>query len=75
MNKLSERETLIVKINSKLKQISDKVNYSTNKDDFSEVSILMNVYDELEDILLNWDSTQIVPDRLIQMFKDHDLDD
>jgi len=76
MDPKNERQTLIVKINSKLKKISDKVNYSKNEDDLSELSILFNVNDELEDVLLNWDSNQVIPENLRKLFEEFkDLDE
>ena len=76
MDPKNERQALIIKINSKLKKISDKVNYSKNEDDLSELSILFNVNDELEDVLLNWDSNQVIPENLRKLFEEFkDLDE
>jgi hypothetical protein len=72
MDSKSERQALIIKINSKLKKISDKVNYSKNENDLSEISILFNVNEELEDILLNWEGSDIIPSRISNMFKNRD---
>jgi len=72
MDSKSERQALIIKINSKLKKISDKVNYSKNEKDLNEISILFNVNEELEDILLNWEGSDIIPSRISNMFKNRD---
>ena len=80
MNTKVELSRLVSEVNDKLKKISEKVNGHGYKDDFSKISVLINVNEELDDVLLNWDSGQIIPDRLIQMFKnpdsfDDDFDD
>lgn len=73
MNTKAKLSRLISEVNDKLKKISEKVNHSVlYKDDFSKISVLVNVSEELDDVLLNWDSGQLIPDRLIQMFKNPD---
>ena len=66
MNPLEQLKLLKSEINEKLKKISDKVNNSNSKDALSQIAVLVNVTEELDDVLLNWDSGQLIPDRLIQ---------
>jgi hypothetical protein len=72
MNPLEQLKLLKSEINEKLKKISDNVNNSNSKDALSQIAVLVNVTEELDDVLLNWDSGQIIPDRLIQFFKNQD---
>jgi hypothetical protein len=72
MNPLEQLKLLKSEINEKLKKISDKVNNSNSKDALSQIAVLVNVTEELDDVLLNWDSGQLIPDRLIQFFKNQD---
>jgi len=72
LNQLEQLKLLKSEINEKLKKISDKVNNSTNTEVLSQISILVNVSEELDDVLLNWDSEQLIPNSLIQLFKNQD---
>ena len=72
MNPLEQLKLLKSEINEKLKKISDNVNNSNSKDALSQIAVLVNVTEELDDVLLNWDSGQLIPDRLIQYFKNQD---
>jgi len=72
MNPLEQLKLLKSEINEKLKKISDNVNNSNSKDALSQIAVLVNVTEELDDVLLNWDSGQLIPDRLIQFFKNQD---
>jgi hypothetical protein len=72
MNPLEQLKLLKSEISEKLKKISDNVNNSNSKDVFSQISLLVNVTEELDDVLLNWDDGQLIPDRLIQFFKNQD---
>lgn len=71
MNPKEQLNILISEIGEKLKGISDNVNLSREKDPISQISILVNVSEELDDVLLNWEES-IIPNKLIQFFKDQD---
>lgn len=71
MNPKEQLNILISEIGEKLKEISDNVNRSREKDPISQISILVNVSEELDDVLLNWEES-IIPNKLIQFFKDQD---
>ena len=71
MNPKEQLNILISEIDEKLKEISDNVNRSREKDPISQISILVNVSEELDDVLLNWEES-IIPNKLIQFFKDQD---
>ena len=74
MNPSLQKQEIINSINSKLKEISKKVNESKESDIFYEISILINVDDELDDVLLNWDQNQRIPNKLTELFKSVDRD-
>lgn len=74
MNPSLQKQEIINSINSKLNEISKKVNDSKESDIFYEISILINVDDELDDVLLNWDQNQSIPNKLTELFKSVDRD-
>jgi hypothetical protein len=62
---------LVSEVNIKLKKILSRVEQSVTKDPLSQISILVNVNEELDDVLLNWEEG-FIPDRLLQLFKDQE---